>query len=345
MCFNDFIRSIIHLCLDQVIHHSTELHKSLGAFPGCFTEIRLHHDRVLPVVHIAVHDCEGIVFYRRVCRDCFLCRRIIPDVGGIGFLILTDNASYSLGELICQIGILKGNTGRFRAAVHAFIQNHPTENHARVINEIAVYRDSIGVRFQVYPFRLDINHAIPLLQENDIGSDGRVRICAESGVRKPDSPEKLSPLGNIPAHIRILLVHGALGGDESDHTAGANLIYCLGKEIVMNQEIIPVIGFIRHLIGTERHIADGDIKEVFPVSGLKAGNRDIRFRIKQAGNTPGHAVQLNAVQVTVVHGFRQHAEEVADTTGRLQDVSGAEAHLFQCLIHSPDHGRRRVMRI
>ena len=214
-----------------------------------------------------------------------------------------------------------------------------------MIDKIAVDRNPVRVYSQMYPVRLDINHAIPLLQENDIGSDRSVRVRAESRIRQTNSAQQFSPLGDVLANLRVLLVHGALGGNESNHTTGAYLVKRFGKEIVMDQEVIAVKSLIRNLIGTEGHITDSDIEEVLPVRGFKSGNRDVRFGIEQACDPAGHAVQFHTVQMTVLHGFGQHTEEVTDTAGGLQDIPGTEAHLFQRLIHRPDHDRRSIVSV
>ena len=80
MRFNRFIRRVIHLRLDQFIHYAAQVDKTLGTFLCGITEIRLHHDRVLPKIHFTVNNCEGIVFHRRISRNGFLLRYIIPDV-------------------------------------------------------------------------------------------------------------------------------------------------------------------------------------------------------------------------------------------------------------------------
>ena len=150
---------------------------------------------------------------------------------------------------------------------------------------------------------------------------------------------------DILPNIRILLVHGSLGGNEGDHTAGTNLVKSFCKEIIVNQEIVTVISFIWHFVCAERHIADGHIKEVFSVSGFKTSDCNIRFGIKQCCNPAGHAVQFHTVQVTVLHAFRQHSKEIAYAAGRFQNVSGTEPHLFQRLVHRANHSWRSIVSV
>ena len=168
MRLNHFIGSIIHLCLDQFIYNTAQTYKSLGPFLCGIAEIRLNHDGVLPVVHFTVHNSERVVFHRRVCWYCFLCRRVITDIGQIRFLVFANDIPYRFRKLIPKISVIEGNTDRFQTAVHAFIQNHLAKNHFGVINKVAVDRDPVRVFPEMHPIRLDINHPIPLLQKDDI---------------------------------------------------------------------------------------------------------------------------------------------------------------------------------
>ena len=94
MRLNHFIGSIIHLCLDQFIYNTAQTYKSLGPFLCGIAEIRLNHDGVLPVVHFTVHNSERVVFHRRISRNCFLCRRVITDIGQTRFLVFANDIPY-----------------------------------------------------------------------------------------------------------------------------------------------------------------------------------------------------------------------------------------------------------
>ena len=174
-----------------------------------------------------------------------------------------------------------------------------------MLKEIAVDFDTVLVGSQMNPVRFDINYAITLLQKDNIRSDGCICVRAESIIRQADRTKQLSPLSNIFAHFRILLIHSALGGNESNHSTRAHLIKRFRKEVIVNQKVVAVISLICDLIGTKGHIADCYIKKVFPVCCFKAGNCDIRFGIKQACDTPGYTVQFHTVQAAVLHAFRQ----------------------------------------
>ena len=113
----------------------------------------------------------------------------------------------------------------------------------------------------------------------------------------------------------------------------------------MDAEIQLVVGFISNLILTKRHIADGKVKEVPAVSGLKAAYCDVRLGIKLLCDAPGNRVQLYAVQMAVSHFLRQHTKEIAHTAGRLQDVAGLKTHAAHGLIDGPDYRGTGVVRV
>ena len=81
----------------------------------------------------------------------------------------------------------------------------------------------------------------------------------------------------------------------------------------MNQEVVAVKLSVGNLVRTEWHVADGQVEEILSIRFLKAGDGDIRLRIKILRNPAGDAVQLHAVQPAVLHAFRQKTEEIADT--------------------------------
>ena len=111
----------------------------------------------------------------------------------------------------------------------------------------------------------------------------------------------------------------------------------------MNTEIQLVVGFVIDLILTERHIADGKVKEVTPVGGLKPGHGDVGLGVELFCNPSADGIQLHAIQTAVSHFLRQHTEEVAHTAGRLQDVSGLKSHTVHRFIDGLNDRRAGVM--
>ena len=102
----------------------------------------------------------------------------------------------------------------------------------------------------------------------------------------------------------------------------------------MYLEMMAVIFLIHNAVVSKRHIADHHIKEIIGVGCLfKTINGNRCFLVKLFGNKPGDAIQLHTVQSAVLHFLRQHTEEIADTHGRLQNISALKSHLRQGIIH------------
>lgn len=111
----------------------------------------------------------------------------------------------------------------------------------------------------------------------------------------------------------------------------------------MNTEIQLVVGFVVDLILTKRYIADGKVKEVTPVCGLKAAYCDVRLGIELLCDAPGNRVQLHAIQTAVSHFLRQHTEEITHTHRWLQNISGLKAHAPHRFIDGLNDRRAGVM--
>ena len=112
----------------------------------------------------------------------------------------------------------------------------------------------------------------------------------------------------------------------------------------MDQQVVPVIGAVTHPVVAKRHISDGKVKNAIRVLRfLKAVDLDAGIGIELAGDAPGDAVQLHAVQLAFAHALREHPEEVAHAAGRFQNVTAVKAHLFHGLINGADHHRAGVV--
>ena len=150
-------------------------------------------------------------------------------------------------------------------------------------------------------------------------------------------------MGNILAHGGAFLIHRALGGHESDDAARAHLVQRFGKEIVVDQEIVLVIAFIRQLEIAEGNIADCDIKKaVRQLRFLEALDSDGGFLIELLRDAPGNGIQLHAEDASICHALGLHPDKVADAAGGLQHVPVLKAQVLHCLIHSADHDRRGI---
>jgi len=217
------------------------------------------------------------------------------------------------------------------------------QHHFRMVDKIPVDGKPVLRLSGLGPFRHDVQRAVPLLEEDDVRYHLGTGILFERVIRQTDSSQQLGTLGKIAAHGGILGVHGISRGHKSYHTAGTHLIQCFGKKIVMNTEIQLVVGFVIDLILTERYIADGKVKEVTPIGGLKAAYCDVRLGIELLCDAPGNRVQLHAVQTAVLHFLRQHTKEIAHTHRRLQNISGLKSHTVHRFIDGLNDRRAGVM--
>ena len=182
-----------------------------------------------------------------------------------------------------------------------------------MIGKITVDGYAVFGLSQMHPVRLNVDGAVAFLEKNDVARYFCSRIRLEGCIRQTDCTEQLCPLGNIFPHLRRLLVHGALGGNERYNATGPYLIQSLREEVIVNQEIVAVELPVSDLVRAKGHVADSQIEEILPVCVFKACDGNVGLRVKVLCDPAGNAVQLHAVQPAVVHAFRQKSEEIADT--------------------------------
>ena len=181
------------------------------------------------------------------------------------------------------------------------------------------------------------------MQKNNVRNNIGTSIGAERIVWQTDSPQQISSLCNVLAGRRILAVHRKAAGDEGHDAARTHLVDGLGKEIVVDRKSQLVVCLIVDLVLTERHIAHGKIIEITAVSGFKASHLDVGFRVELFRNAACDAVQFHTVHAAVLHGVRQHPEEVAHAHARLQNVATTETHALHCIVDGMDHGGAGVV--
>ena len=298
----------------------------------------MYHSGVFPVIHLVINNRVGVISHVGISRNAVpdgfaLCkrRRFLLTVGA-------GDPGDSLRQLLGQVCTLQGLTGRFLVrSIHRIIPNHFAKNHIRVIGKIAVDGYAVLRLGQMYPVRFYINGTVAFLQEDNIRSDLCTGICLKCRVWQADCPQQFSPLGNVFPDLRRLLIHGALGGNERHDSAGPYLIQSLGKEVIVNQEIVAVELTIRNLVRAKGHVAYGQVKKVFPIRLFKARHFNVGLRVEVLRDPAGDAVQLHTVQTAALHAFRQKSEEIADTARRLQDIAALKAHLLHGSIDCPDH--------
>ena len=284
----------IHLKVDQFLHTITQSHKTFYTGFGGGVEVRAHHTAVFPVVHLPVYNGIGIVLHIWVGRNGGVNSFAFAQLRQLCLLISAMNILHRIMQLVGKLQSLD----RVHGVVHTMSSAYrllSAQHHFRVVDKIPVDGKSVLRLSGLSPFRHDVQRAVPLLEEDDVRYHLGTGILFERVIRQTDRSQQLSTLGKIAAHGGILGVHGISGGHKSYHAAGTHLIQCFGKKIVMNTEIQLVVGFVVDLILTERHISDGKVKEVPPVSGLKAAYCDVRLGIELLCDAPGNRVQLHTV--------------------------------------------------
>ncbi len=99
---------------------------------------------------------------------------------------------------------------------------------------------------------------------------------------------------------------------------GCTLSMVSGKKVVMDQEVILVVSLVHNLKRAKRYITKGGIKKaVRQVRFLEPANSDRRFLISLLCNSSADAVQLYTIDFRVGQLTRTHADEIANTAGRL----------------------------
>ena len=113
----------------------------------------------------------------------------------------------------------------------------------------------------------------------------------------------------------------------------------------MDQEVVLVIAFVRHLELTEGDIAYSRVeKAVRKVGVFKALHCNAGVLIKLLGDPAGNAVQLNSIELRACHRLRYKPHEIAYAAGRLQHIAGPEVHILKCAVDRLDNDRRRIKR-
>ena len=329
----------VHLLCNEFLHTVAQFHHAFDTLRGGSVQVRFHHAAVFPVVDIAIHHCVAVVLHIGVCRD-----------GGVGALSVTKIGEFRfrVGAMDVLNGVVQQRT-QFKVFIRlnreilltvlCTLRSLPSENHFRVLKEIAVDGETVLILTKVYPVGFDLNGTITLLQEDDVGNNVRTGIRFESVVGQSNCTEQLCSLCDILSDFGGLLVHGIARGHEGDHAARSDLIQRFCKKVIVNGKTELVVGPVVHLILAKRHIADGKIVEIASVGGLKTRHGDVGLGIKLLCDTPCDVVQLHAVELAVLHGFGQTAEKVAHTHGRFQNVACLESHLFDGIIDClDDHG-------
>ena len=356
---------ILHLKVNQPMHTVPQFHHALDAGLGSGTQVGLCHHGGLPIVDLPINNAEGVAFDRGVCRNERILLDFLIQFGQLHALDLAVDVGQGGTELLGKVLILPRFALQLRT-IGAGGDLQIAQHHLRVGLEIAVHTHKAGTLltvlpdigvalndFRLHPFRQRLifpQRNLPFLKEQDGHRGIGPGVRLEHTFRQADRPQQITAPGHVPPRPIILFVHraaaDAIGGNERDHAACPDLINGFGKEVVVDQKLLPVIPLIHR-----REIAKGDVaygeveKAVREVSFLIAPHRNTGLGVELLGDTPGNAVQLYAVQPGRGHAFRQQAEEIAHAAGRLQNIALFKTHLLNGLIDGLDNQGACIMGI
>jgi len=212
-----------------------------------------------------------------------------------------------------------------------------------VVHEILVDGKAVLGLAKLHPCRFDVRRAVTLLQKDNVTHNIRACVCLERIIRQTDSSQQVSTLCHVLAGGAVLAIHGVAAGDERHHAARTHLVNGLGEKVVVDAESQLVVRLVVDLVVAEGHVAHRQIVEITAVCGLKARHGNVGLRVQLFGDAPGDGIQLYAVQTAVLHGVRQHTEEVAHAHTRFQNVTAAETHALHRIVDTTDHGGAGVV--
>ena len=298
------------------------------------------HEAVFSVVYLPICNRVAEILHCGVGRDgaIFFLVQFLQLVG----LDLGLQKLDGIGKLLGQIFTLAGFAGAVRPEPGGF-HHHVAQNHLRVLHKIAIHADSVFIRVQMHPIRLQIGDVVALLQENDVAGHFRSGVPLEGVIRQADGPNEIGALGQVFADGGVFLIQSALAGDERHDTTRAHLVQRFAKEIVVDQPVVLVVPLIQHLEIPKGDVAHGHIKKaVGHLHGFKAVYGNAGVLVKLARNPPGNGIQLYAIGFAARQICGEQAKEITGAAGWLQNVPLGKAHLSEGLIDSPDDHRRRV---
>ena len=342
---NHLVGGVAHLQVDQLAYTVAQCDHALDSLLRGGVQLRPHHQGVLPIIYLIIHDGIGIVTDIRVGRNSIGDSLAFLKVGKLRYLIPASDVLHGRCQLNGEVCSLNGFNSEVLLSVLGRCAALPTDDHLRMIDKVGIDRKAIRVGAKIHPVRVDFNGAVTLLQEDDVRDNIGTGVSLEGIVGKSDRTKELCALGNVSANLRRLLIHRVARGNKGNHTTGAHLIQCLCEKVVMNGKTQLVVSWVMHLVVAKGDITDGEVEEVTPVRGLKTGNSDVRLGIELLRNPAGDAVQLHTIQAAGRHAFRQHTEEITHAHGGLQNVTRGETHALNGFIDRTDNGGAGIVSI
>ena len=110
--------------------------------------------------------------------------------------------------------------------------------------------------------------------------------------------------------------------------------------------MMPVISAVTDLIRPKWNIAYHTVEKAVRITGfLKSLYCNLIFLVKLFCDPARNRVKFHTIHIGFAHTLRDQSHKVTDTTGRFQNISLFQSHIFQCFIHTSDHGWGRIKSI
>ena len=104
--------------------------------------------------------------------------------------------------------------------------------------------------------------------------------------------------------------------------------------------MVAVISAVTDLICSKWYIPDHAVKKaVRVICFLKSLYGNLIFLVKLPCNPARNRVEFHTVHISFAHTLRDQSHKVTNTTGRFQNISLFQSHIFQCFIHTSDYYR------
>ena len=280
------VRQVLQLRIDQSAGGIAQFHQFADALGRGCVGIKLPHDCAFAVIDFIVLYRVAEITHKGIGINVLGVLAAFLLHGNFGFCQRGGQVLHSsvdlrfqqrLSETVHRIGVywLTGGSRAIRTGDYL----HPTANHIRVLHKVAVHGNAVGIFCKVQPRLVLLAQCVTLLQENYIRHNFS-SAALERIVGQAHRTNQVAALGNVLADAVIFFVQCAAGGDDRHDAAGAQLVDALGKEIVVDGKMQPVILRVIDLEIAERDIANSAVKIVVGEKRIFiAGHLDIGLLI------------------------------------------------------------------
>ena len=123
------------------------------------------HAAVFAVINLTVHQCIGEVADGRIGLDGMILalQFFFPVISGDLAVDILNGLRQQCFQRLLRVR-LTGGRGAERPGHHLHLAQH----HVGVVDEVAVHLNAVLVGGKMHPFRLNIHHSFPLLEEQNV---------------------------------------------------------------------------------------------------------------------------------------------------------------------------------